>query len=172
MKASKSVLIAVAAPLFVYFSHIGRSEFHLAQGSELILAIEGYDPRDLLRGRYLQFSYSLAPGEADGERRWGMRRLNDSNCYTPSHSDAARPAELRPTPCTKTDTLKVWIHGSHVSGRQQFFLPEAKAKAVETHFLEHGGALRVKVLEHGKLVVVDLLIKGQPWRAFLESEGH
>lgn len=47
--------IAVALPLIAVVIGIARAELHFAGARDVTFQIEGFDPRDLLRGRYLQF---------------------------------------------------------------------------------------------------------------------
>lgn len=47
--------IALALPLLVVVVGILRAELHFAGSRDVPFEIAGYDPRDLLRGRYLQF---------------------------------------------------------------------------------------------------------------------
>jgi uncharacterized membrane-anchored protein len=55
--------VAVALPLVVLALGIVRSERHLAEGRRWSFDVTGYDPRDLLRGHYIQ--YQLALDEID-----------------------------------------------------------------------------------------------------------
>jgi hypothetical protein len=53
------VALAVALPLVALVLGIVRSERHLAEGRRWTFEITGYDPRDLLRGHYIQFRLVL-----------------------------------------------------------------------------------------------------------------
>jgi hypothetical protein len=55
--------IAVALPLVVLALGIVRSERHLADGQRWTFDVTGYDPRDLLRGHFIQ--YQLVFEDAD-----------------------------------------------------------------------------------------------------------
>jgi uncharacterized membrane-anchored protein len=47
--------LAVALPVLVVIIGIVRAELYFAGSRDVTFEIAGYDPRDLLRGRYLQF---------------------------------------------------------------------------------------------------------------------
>ena len=47
--------IALALPLLAVVIGIVRAELHFAGARDVTFEIAGYDPRDLLRGRYMQF---------------------------------------------------------------------------------------------------------------------
>jgi uncharacterized membrane-anchored protein len=49
-------LVAVALPLLAIVLGIVRAERFLGRTRDFVLEIGGYDPRDLLRGHYLQFT--------------------------------------------------------------------------------------------------------------------
>ena len=54
-------MILAAVPLIVILIGIARAEHHLATSETWLVDVEGYDPRDLLHGRYLQFQLRV-PG--------------------------------------------------------------------------------------------------------------
>lgn len=51
----KKLLIAVSIPFVLLSLLIVRAELHISQGKEWKFQVQGYDPRDLLRGHYLRF---------------------------------------------------------------------------------------------------------------------
>ena len=57
-------LAAFALPLAGLAALWGWSDHLSRQGTDWLVPIEGYDPRDLLRGHYVQFSYDW-PGLSD-----------------------------------------------------------------------------------------------------------
>lgn len=66
------IAVAVALPLVALGIGIVRSERHLAEGRRWSFEVTGYDPRDLLRGHYIQYRLVLeevdlpVAGAADG----------------------------------------------------------------------------------------------------------
>ena len=55
------LVVAVVVPLLGLLALIGRAEFNLQDGRPWLLPIRGYDPRDLISGHYLRFTYDLHP---------------------------------------------------------------------------------------------------------------
>lgn len=114
----------------------------------LRIAIVGYDPRDLLRGHYLQFRLDLAPGEAA-----------PCACLEPNPADALRPiarpvscpAAAEPPPCPQYVDMP----------RQTFryYLPQEKALEYEKLLRESPGAASTLVHFHsgGRLSFSDLV---------------
>ena len=81
-------------PLLVLSAGIVRNELMLGGATEWQIPITGYDPRDMLRGQYIRFTYDWAasrPPSVEGEMQ---------GCLTGTPPDGA-PFELQPlgTPC-------------------------------------------------------------------------
>ena len=55
MASRKSVLVAVLLPLLAISLGIVHAQLQLGRARDYVFNIEGFDPRDLLRGRFLQF---------------------------------------------------------------------------------------------------------------------
>ena len=57
----KGVALAVALPLLAVVLGIVQAERFRGRAQDFVFEIGGYDPRDLLRGRYLQFRLRVDP---------------------------------------------------------------------------------------------------------------
>src|SRR5690606_13483217 len=57
--------LSLLLPLAVLATGIARNQFALASAETWIIPVEGYDPRDPLRGHYIQFRYRW---EVEGDR--------------------------------------------------------------------------------------------------------
>ena len=92
-------LVALVLPILGFMGHIGISDYKRQQGEPLTLSITGYDPRDLLRGRYLQFQYVRDEPEyfSDGDV---------GECYVP-RSPTGTETRLVRTPCEAAQTRRV-----------------------------------------------------------------
>ena len=55
------VRVAVVIPLAVLAMGIVRAEHRLSHGRRWVFDVNGYDPRDLLRGHYLEYRLDLPP---------------------------------------------------------------------------------------------------------------
>lgn len=67
----RGLQLAVVVPLVGLLVMIARAEVLLRSGASFRLAIEGYDPRDLLAGQYLQYRFAL---DWQGESTCGVRK--------------------------------------------------------------------------------------------------
>src|SRR5688572_3307632 len=68
---NRGLQLAVVVPLVGLLVLIARAEVLLRSGASFRLAIEGYDPRDLLAGQYLQYRFAL---DWQGESTCGVPR--------------------------------------------------------------------------------------------------
>ena len=92
-------LAAVVAPALGLAGLWGMSDHTFRQGTEWDVPIEGYDPRDMLRGHYIEFSYDwpgledplpqvlCLAGEAPRIDKVEIGRAN-SGCAHPVHANS------------------------------------------------------------------------------------
>lgn len=102
------------------------------------IAIVGYDPRDLLRGHYLQFRLDLSPGETA-----------PCVCLDPSPTDALRPV-ARPVSCPAPSAPAVcpfYLDGPRQTFR--YYLSQENALAAEKLLRESPGGASVMAHFHG-----------------------
>lgn len=52
-------------PLAMFAAIWGHTHWQAQQGQEWLIPIRGYDPRDLLRGHYVQYAYDWPGGQAN-----------------------------------------------------------------------------------------------------------
>lgn len=119
-----------------------------AELPEMRVAIVGYDPRDLLRGHYLQFRLDLAAGEA-----------TPCACLDPNPADALRPL-ARPVPCPAPSApppCPYYVDTPRQTFR--YYLPQEKALDYEKLLRESPGAASTLVHFHsgGRLSFSDLV---------------
>lgn len=68
-------LAAFALPLAGLAALWGWSDYLSRQGTDWLVPVAGYDPRDLLRGHYVQFSYDWPGLDAQAPRDRGLAEL-------------------------------------------------------------------------------------------------
>lgn len=59
------LVLALLLPVVALAAGIARNELALASAQTWVIPVEGYDPRDLLRGHYIQFRYRW---QVEGDR--------------------------------------------------------------------------------------------------------
>jgi hypothetical protein len=64
--ARYSLTASLLLPLAVFAAVWGHTRWQAQQGEEWLIPIRGYDPRDLLRGHYVQYAYDWPGGQVEG----------------------------------------------------------------------------------------------------------
>ena len=104
-------MIALLLPLVALVLLIVRAELVLKQGKRWTVAIGGYDPRDLIRGHYLQYRVRWKKDPNSTEACTDR----DGDCYLCLRRESGDPRS-RPEP------LVQWVRGLREAGlRQRFF---------------------------------------------------
>lgn len=135
--------------LTVYNRHI------LNTGYEVILAVQGYDPRYLLTGHYLTYrvEYGVTP-----------------NCSY--HEGSYQAYICLSTPVFSTSIIPGCEHyirgtckrGYFIAGIEQFFIPESDAAQLDQQVRNGQASILVSVSPDGHALVKNLMIDGKPLR--------
>ncbi len=183
-RTARSWLVAaVAVPIIGVLALIARAEWAERSGTAWVIPIAGYDPRDLLHGHYLQYRYELpwqgtntcsqtqkAPWGGSPARPLGQRAQQDPTpgcclCLTRTRTDP-RPS-VREVSCAHTDTCDGWFRSDALMPPKRYFVPEERARELETALQNRSAAIRLRSTANGHAVVGELLLDGQPWREAL-----
>jgi hypothetical protein len=156
------VLVAVVLPVLAIALGIVRGELLLRRAPDFVLEMDGYDPRDLLRGHYLQFTLRVDP-LAEREPCDAAARGGCCVCLTRAAPGALSAAER--APC---DTARAVCDGAlpieALSRPYRFYVPEARAVELERQArdaMERGTAHAVFALDaDGAVRVRELRIDG------------
>lgn len=167
-------LLAALLPVLGLTALVVRSE--LAQrGDAFRLEIRGYDPRDLISGRYLRYQFELDwQGEPScGQSLSGRDRYLDPGCcvcLTRRAEHLASPA-VRLTGCDAVQSCDGWVHAEQLQAPKRYFIPEDSAQELERALSERKAAVDVVTSTSGGAAVGELYLDGQPWRAALEKHA-
>jgi hypothetical protein len=150
-------IAALALPLVVLCAMIVRAEVIIASGRHYVLDIEGYDPRDLLRGQYLRFRVKW-----NGPRE--VCSAGDPECCLCILPDAEPDnPQVRATTPGNTDDCQAFITAASLENLQQYFIPEGRGGALERAIRDRRATIRVSVSRGGDVIIEDLLLDGEPW---------
>jgi uncharacterized membrane-anchored protein len=164
----KYLIVALALPLLAVALGIVRAELFLGHARDFAFEIEGYDPRDLLRGRYLQFRLRVDP---ISERE----ACDDASgacclCLTRVAPDAIPYAE-RAT-CATARTCDAMLQTRYLHEPQRYYVPEQTATLLERRLrdaMQQRRAQAVLAIDpEGQAQVRELRIDG---RSILEGDG-
>lgn len=154
MKNNLKLIIALIIPIVVLAGIASYHQFLSATGRDHVLAIEGYDPTDLLSGNYIRF----------------RTKYETSRSCLPKYGPVfmcMKPSQylMFSQPDSK---CQEWINGecqgtSFEDGINRFYIPQEKARAIELEVLAGHAQIQLSVGK-GSYVVKDLLINGKNWK--------
>jgi uncharacterized membrane-anchored protein len=121
-------------PIVVLLGWIVKIETGLRTGTTMRIDVQGYDPRDLLSGHYLQYSLStgsVAPCESY------QTSAESCLCYLASPGENKYKASWGGDCDKKPADCKIFIKGScsygqFESGANRYYIPEAYSERVRT----------------------------------------
>lgn len=161
--------LAVVVPLVGLLVLIARAEVLLRSGASFRIAIEGYDPRDLLAGHYLQYRFAF---DWQGQSSCGLERAGEPlqpGCCVCLASGASSEAlaVARQVPCDQVSECAGWLRANALVPPLRYFVPERQASSLEEALRGRQAALEVTCGPNGQPAVGDLYLDGRPWRELL-----
>jgi uncharacterized membrane-anchored protein len=157
-------IIAVTLPLLAIALGIVRAELFMRRAHDFVFEIAGFDPRDLLRGHYLQFRLHVDPAL---ERESCEDDAGDlcCLCLTRVEGDVLVRAE-RATCATARASCEGALQTRYLSAAQRYYVPEHRAAELERRLrdaMQRGGAHAVVAVDGaGAARVRELRIDGEP----------
>ena len=150
------LILALAFPVTILIGIAGINAYYLKVSHELVLPIEGYDPRDLLSGRYLQYRV-LYGVKCPAVKK---KRVTAYLCLEPAK---------RITLKGKPEQCSLFIKGKcSFTGRDfradvdRYYISEKSAKQLERLFMNaKDKKVVLSVTKRGQALAKDLLIDGQ-----------
>lgn len=164
-------LLAVLVPVLGLAALAGRAEYAVRHGPQWTIPIEGYDPRDLLHGQYLQYRYRLRWRGTDtcGAGTYGEREPTPGCCLcltrdaTDGYDPFVRQVACGAAPRTCDGSLRA----EGMLPPQRYFVPEDRAQALESALRSHAAAIELRASPSGEPAVHELLLDRRPWRDVL-----
>lgn len=136
-------IVALCLPLLAIGLGIVRAELFMDRAREFVFDIEGFDPRDLLRGHYLQFRVRAEPASV----REPCDEGNESCCLCLTRREPDEPPFAQRTTC---DTARAHCDGAlyvrYVSEPQRYYVPEDQAPELERKLLDAMQKRRAQVV--------------------------
>jgi len=179
-RTDRLILLCLAFPVLV----LGLMPVYYAYAAKHApvwhLRIEAYDPRDLLRGQYLQFRYSL-PGSAEKQsctsrQPCGLcltRGADGYDTFTTALDDDIKTCDNFVTlydPTSGAGSLIPGIAQMNLTGR--YYLPEDKAHRIAQLLADQDAHVFAvdATLMNNRLTPTQLYIDDMKWSDFLETE--
>ena len=161
-------VIAVIIPLLGLIALIARSEFAVRSGPTWLIPITGYDPRDLLHGRYLRYQYRF---NWQGEDACGQSptALDEECCLCFTRTDTRGfDPPTRELSCSEVrEQCDGWLSSRAVLPPLRYFVPEDRALELEGALGGRAAALELTCGPDGEPAIHDLYLDEQPWRDVL-----
>jgi uncharacterized membrane-anchored protein len=165
------IAVAVVLPLVVLVLGMVSAERRLGDNRRWTFAVTGYDPRDLLRGHYIQYRLvtdetDLPPlGRANG--RTCDETIPGDCCLCLTENVSGEPALLEWTTCTTAfDECEGAMQTQYLNQLQRYYIAEANAEWLTELFQdasrEHRAQLVVAIDKLGRPQIDTLLIDDMP----------
>lgn len=154
-KNSIQLIFALSAPILSLVFLASVKAFLLSQGSELIFDVAGRDPRDLLRGHYVQFEvlYGFPVTCPDNESIRNVYLCLDQKTLS----------ENAPDSCNKY-IAGVCSRGLFSAGIERYYVGEHTVQEVEQEIRDKRAQIEISLLSNGHAQIRNLLINGKPWK--------
>lgn len=148
------IWMAVLLPLVPVLFGVVRAEWRLRAGTTWFFDVQGYDPRDLLRGRYLQFSTDLHVTERGCSGA-------PSCCYCLTRVGDRIPPRRAEMDCPRArSACDGFAARKEIDRVQRFYVSEARVQDAERLLRQHAArsTARVEVVidDDGMPQIVDL----------------
>lgn len=147
---------SLALPLAGYFGFIAWAEARRSGAPLVTLAIEGYDPRDPLRGHYLQYRFAFEGTHPETMSSWSRSR----SCVVEAEQGTGRllfhPEGERPSRCLYP------FPAEFARQPHRFYVQQDRARALESAVRNGQAAVRVHLIGDDQVAIDELLIAGRP----------
>lgn len=161
--------VAVALPVLAIVLGIARAELTFARTKDFTFEITGYDPRDLLRGHYLQFRLQLDPASVREE----CNPAADSCCLCLTQLDGSPMPRIERATCSTAHTCDAWLDAEGVSRSQRFYVSDVAAPELErklqSAMVRRAAHAVMAVDSKGRAHVRELLVDGEPIKGKSDS---
>jgi hypothetical protein len=153
------VILAVTLPLLVIAIGIAKSEYQLNQ-PEWRFSIRGYDPRDLLRGQYLNYSIDFQ------EEYTSTCGPSSDCCLCLMRNGISNPPRVIRKSCPEAKACDGFIKVQYLETLNQFYIPEDKASEYEGLLRESAQSGQARILlsvdGNGVPAVKEIELNGVP----------
>ncbi len=158
------------APIVVLLGWVASLQSAVSSGTQIVMPVAGFDPRDILAGNYLavRVDYGAFENECNliKEKRW----LKKDAFFCPN---AGKIVLNKPADCV------VFIKGYCRYGRfednvSRFYIPEKLSRPLEqaVRKAENNPQLRLSVSKDGKAFPRELILDGVPFSEWLKRNDN
>ena len=161
MKTASTMLkISALIPILGIITFLAQTQYQASIGLKYRVNIRGYDPRDLLRGRYLRYTFDLDTIDSSSS---SITKWNSQYCFirrsTTDYEIKQISKEQSTKECSSVLSATKLIRG------QKYFIPESHAQQLETKLRDRTVKATVDLIINNNhhFTVGQLYFDGKPW---------
>jgi len=163
MASRKSVLIAVLLPLLAISLGIVRAQLQLGRARDYVFDIQGFDPRDLLRGRFLQFRLQVDDAQI---REACDPRGGQACCLCLTRGATDQPPQVAHSTCEDARAhCDGVLQPKYLHDPLRFYVAEAHANQLDKRLADamqkHRAQVILAIDANGEALVRELLLDGK-----------
>lgn len=174
------LILAILLPFIFMVGFMARSEYQIRHGTLWEIDIQGYDPRDILKGHYIDYRYRWNWDNKKLENF--MKRkvsLYEENCLCLEENESSiiNPV-VYPIECNENVKCKAKLKGhlvgnlkdnNFITGIEKFYIAEKKASSLERALRTKKASIQFRINHQGRAVLVDLFLDGKNWQNEIEQ---
>ena len=157
---NKKILAAVLIPFLLLSLLIIRAEYHINQGKEWKFHVQGYDPRDLLRGHYLRFNLRY---------NWENNKdqcANANDCCLCLTDINQLVPQVKRTSCeVAQNQCDGYMRSEFERSLNRYYIAEDYAKKAEQILrdarVDNQAFLSISINRQGEPLITDMIIHGE-----------
>lgn len=153
------LVLALALPILALGLHAFNHHLKRNAGTEVIIPIEGFDPRDLLSGHYLIYTVKYGFSDKDG---CPASSIPATVCLQPEPVKVYESGDL-PAHCTQFIRGQCDDSARFTAGIERFYITEKHARTLDRLVRDRKGSLVLSVTPDGDAAIKNLLIEGKSW---------
>lgn len=174
-------LLCLALPFVAMLGMVALNHNNVHGYDEYRFQIEGYDPRDLLKGHFLIFRYKWPVGtvnrfdDSSYPRTGKVCACISGESHNPRVQFDSCTAQGKPH-CAATVEVSGWASGTGLQppeALRQFYIPEQEAPMLEKALRSGKRTFEVSLVPRGRgeAQLKELYIDGMPMAEFLQGYG-
>lgn len=168
--SNRKLLIAVSIPFVLLCLLIVRAEIHMSQGKQWQFQVQGYDPRDLLRGHYLRFGLRY-----DWEDEASQSCSGAGDCCVCLTDVGGVVPKVRKLSCELAQReCESHVRDELLLNLNRYYIPEEQAKDAEQILRDAArddeAFLSISVNSKGEPLILDMIIHGESLQELIHKQ--
>lgn len=163
---NKKLILALLIPILFLLLNVVHKQYLSSSGTVVTLPVEGFDPRDLLSGHYVEYRVKYETTNSCYDvvvEHHVFQKM--ALCLEPERKLYA--VEDIPKSC------ELYLLGqcqgeNFIAGIERFYIPDEYATELDQKLRDEAGSIEVSVTKSGSGIVKNLLVDGEDWRDFVQ----